>query len=72
MVFGFIEVTSQVLGDSGDHMVFAGVASTRGFLFLCDTHFTASIFDRETRVTSTFTDIPVALVIATVPANLGD
>jgi len=72
MVFGFIEVTSQVLGDSGDHMVFAGVASRGGFLFLCDTHLAASIFDQETRVTSTFTDILVALVIATVPAILGD
>jgi len=39
---------------------------------LCDTHLAASIFDQETRVTSTFTDILVALVIATVPAILGD
>jgi hypothetical protein len=53
-------------------MVFAGVASRRGFLFLCDTHLAGSIFDQETRVTSTFTDIPVALVVATVPAILGD
>jgi hypothetical protein len=47
-----------------------GRLQERLFFFLRDTHLTASIFDQETRVTSTFTDIPVALVMATVPANL--